>query len=120
MGCYSTACPCLPLSGLVPCPPLSGPVGFRLRRMLSGRAAPPHCGVRIPAHAPEVGARMSRPRSSRLWLALLAILPSMLGIPVAGERAPAEALPSGFREYIVFSGLTAPTAVEFAPDGRVF
>jgi glucose/arabinose dehydrogenase len=62
---------------------------------------------------------MARPRSSRLWLALIAVLP-LLAIPVAGEPAPAQAVPAGFREYIVFSGLTAPTAVEFAPDGRVF
>ena len=30
------------------------------------------------------------------------------------------ALPSGFTESIVFSGLTNPTAIEFAADGRVF
>jgi glucose/arabinose dehydrogenase len=63
---------------------------------------------------------MARPRSSRLWLALVAVLPLVVAIPVAGDQSPAQALPAGFREYIVFSGLTAPTAVEFAPDGRVF
>ena len=29
-------------------------------------------------------------------------------------------LPEGFHEYTVFTGLTQPTNVEFAPDGRVF
>jgi glucose/arabinose dehydrogenase len=29
-------------------------------------------------------------------------------------------LPEGFHEYTVFEGLTEPTNVEFAPDGRVF
>jgi len=32
----------------------------------------------------------------------------------------AATLPSGFQETTVFSGLTQPTAVRFAPDGRVF
>ncbi len=31
-----------------------------------------------------------------------------------------DALPAGFREVTVFSGLTSPTAVRFSPDGRVF
>ena len=30
------------------------------------------------------------------------------------------ALPSGFQETTVFTGLTNPTAIEFASDGRVF
>jgi glucose/arabinose dehydrogenase len=41
---------------------------------------------------------------------------------MAATAAPAQAatLPSGFQESIVFSGLQNPTAVRFAPDGRVF
>jgi glucose/arabinose dehydrogenase len=34
--------------------------------------------------------------------------------------APAPVLPSGFHDTVAFSGLTAPTAVRFSPDGRVF
>ncbi|WP_412539823.1 PQQ-dependent sugar dehydrogenase [Longispora sp. K20-0274] len=34
--------------------------------------------------------------------------------------ATAATLPSGFVEQIVFTGLTQPTNVEFAPDGRIF
>jgi glucose/arabinose dehydrogenase len=37
---------------------------------------------------------------------------------VAAACAPN--VPDGFHEYVVFSGLTQPTAVEFSPDGRVF
>ena len=32
----------------------------------------------------------------------------------------AATLPTGFSESVVFSGLTAPTAIRFSPDGRVF
>ena len=34
--------------------------------------------------------------------------------------ATAAVVPSGFQESVVFSGLTNPTAVRFASDGRVF
>jgi glucose/arabinose dehydrogenase len=41
--------------------------------------------------------------------------------PLAPNRAAqAATLPTGFQETIVFSGLTEPTAVQFASDGRVF
>jgi glucose/arabinose dehydrogenase len=36
------------------------------------------------------------------------------------EVAPAATLPSGFQESTAFSGLTNPTVVRFASDGRVF
>ena len=39
--------------------------------------------------------------------------------PGSGGRRPV-VLPSGFQESVVFSGLTNPTALRFAPDGRVF
>jgi glucose/arabinose dehydrogenase len=42
-------------------------------------------------------------------------------ILVAGPaQAMAATLPTGFRESTALSGLTLPTAVRFAPDGRVF
>ena len=47
----------------------------------------------------------------------------MAGAIVAGAtstRAQAATLPTGFQERVVFSGLTNPTAVRFAADGRVF
>ncbi|NUT08410.1 MAG: PKD domain-containing protein [Hamadaea sp.] len=41
--------------------------------------------------------------------------------PLRGPSvAEAATLPAGFQEQIVFSGLTQPTNIEFAPDGRIF
>src|SRR5882672_9286111 len=37
-----------------------------------------------------------------------------------GGAAVAATLPPGFSESIVASGLSNPTAMEFAPDGRLF
>ena len=34
--------------------------------------------------------------------------------------APAATLPPGFSESVVASGISSPTAMEFAPDGRLF
>jgi glucose/arabinose dehydrogenase len=54
-------------------------------------------------------------------LSLLLVLAS--GIFAAAVPSPAQAaptLPSGFQESVVLSGLTNPTAVRFADDGRIF
>src|ERR1044072_3254957 len=41
-------------------------------------------------------------------------------LPAAtANMVEAASVPSGFTESVAFSGLTAPTAVRFAPDGRV-
>jgi glucose/arabinose dehydrogenase len=54
----------------------------------------------------------------RSALALLAgLLAALAG---TGSVESAAALPSGFQESVVFSGLTNPTVVRFSPDGRVF
>src|SRR5262245_61765739 len=39
---------------------------------------------------------------------------------VAWHSAVAATLPSGFTESSIASGLSNPTAIEFAPDGRLF
>src|SRR4051794_22184340 len=39
---------------------------------------------------------------------------------LASQQLAAVAPPAGFTETSVITGLTAPTAVRFAPDGRVF
>jgi glucose/arabinose dehydrogenase len=45
----------------------------------------------------------------------------LVAIAIAAmSAAPAATLPPGFQEQIVISGLTEPTAVRFASDGRVF
>ena len=46
---------------------------------------------------------------------------SLTGATVLERRdVPAASLQSGFTESIVAGGLVAPTAMEFAPDGRIF
>jgi glucose/arabinose dehydrogenase len=48
------------------------------------------------------------------------LVASSLTVSTPAEHAAAASLPPGFQEEIVFSGLTQPTAVRFASDGRVF
>ena len=50
-------------------------------------------------------------------LALAALTALLAGTTPAASAAT---LPTGFQESVVFSGLTNPTAVRFASDGRVF
>jgi glucose/arabinose dehydrogenase len=44
----------------------------------------------------------------------------LLGNPSAAASSPASSVPVGFQDSVAFSGLSNPTAVRFAPDGRVF
>ena len=50
----------------------------------------------------------------------LIMMASLCALLAYGVTAGSGALPSGFQETTVFTGLTNPTAVEFARDGRVF
>ena len=59
---------------------------------------------------------MSRSRTARVVAAVLAAVTAAC---LAGPAA-ASTLPSGFAETTAFSGLTNPTVVRFAADGRVF
>ena len=52
-------------------------------------------------------------------LALLASVGTLLVLPI-GPAQGAATLPSGFTDSQVVSGLTNPTDMEFAPDGRLF
>ena len=54
----------------------------------------------------------------KLWGGVLAALCGLALLSVA--PASAGTLPANFRESTVFSGLTYPTQVRFASDGRVF
>jgi glucose/arabinose dehydrogenase len=62
------------------------------------------------------------PRLFKVWAAMLvatlAAVVLVLLTPVSGNAV--SALPSGFQEEAVISGLTNPTNVEFSQDGRVF
>jgi glucose/arabinose dehydrogenase/PKD repeat protein len=59
---------------------------------------------------------------TRRWSAavLVGVLVLAGALIRTGASAAAATLPAGFADRVVFSGLTAPTDVEFAPDGRVF
>ncbi|MFY1687609.1 PQQ-dependent sugar dehydrogenase [Plantactinospora sp. WMMB782] len=52
-------------------------------------------------------------------LALGLGLPVVVGLPPFEPR-PAAAVPPGFTQQVVLTGLTRPTKLVFAPDGRVF
>jgi glucose/arabinose dehydrogenase len=60
--------------------------------------------------------------SSPLRSPLLACALALVAIAAAWSPAAADAvtLQPGFTESVVFSGMTEPTDVAFAPDGRVF
>jgi glucose/arabinose dehydrogenase len=63
--------------------------------------------------------RRGRALSAALSAAL--VLGSLTALVAAtAPAAQAATLPPGFQESVVFSGLTQPTAVRFAPGGRVF
>lgn len=51
---------------------------------------------------------------------LLGLLAVLLGLALPSLASADPALPPGFQDEVVFSGLTKPTAVRFAPNGMVF
>ena len=55
-----------------------------------------------------------------LGFAGIALLVAWIATPIGVPAAGAATLPTGFEERTVASGLTAPTAVDWAPDGRMF
>ena len=57
------------------------------------------------------------PAALSVALVLASLTAMVLSRP---QPAQAATLPAGFQESVVFSGLTLPTAVRFAPDGGVF
>jgi glucose/arabinose dehydrogenase len=71
--------------------------------------------------APGLGVAVhGRPRAGRGIGRAVAVLVLLLaGMQLTTASAPA-AVPPGFQEQTAFSGLTQPTVVKFASDGRVF
>jgi glucose/arabinose dehydrogenase/PKD repeat protein len=62
-----------------------------------------------------------RGRTLPLAVSVALVLGSLAALVVGtAPAAGAATLPAGFSESVVFSGLTNPTVVRFAPDGRVF
>ncbi len=64
--------------------------------------------------------RLSRRKGPSDLLALGCLLSLLIVCISTSSSASASTLPSGFVETTVFSGLTNPTVVRFASDGRVF
>jgi uncharacterized repeat protein (TIGR01451 family) len=62
------------------------------------------------------GGRRRAPAPSRR----LVLCAALFMVLVVGGGSGLGALPSGFQESTVFSGLDHPTVIRFAPDGRVF
>ncbi|MCB2378412.1 PQQ-dependent sugar dehydrogenase [Hymenobacter sp. BT635] len=59
--------------------------------------------------------RQIRPSTVRLQLALLMLLLSLLALTATGQTFPA-----GFNQVQVTNGISNPTVLAFAPDGRIF
>ena len=58
------------------------------------------------------------------WRGLIITAAMVSGAALVMQAGPSPAgastLPSGFRDSVVLSGLTNPTVLQFAPDGRIF
>ena len=65
-------------------------------------------------------ARVADRLRQRARISLLAGAGALAAVSVGPTAASAATYPPGFSEQTVFSGLTNPTAVRFASDGRVF
>jgi glucose/arabinose dehydrogenase len=61
-----------------------------------------------------------RVRGSRFGAPMLCLVALCVGLMVGQPFVHAAALPVGFSESLVASGLSRPTAMAFAPDGRLF
>jgi glucose/arabinose dehydrogenase len=55
----------------------------------------------------------------RVFAVTLALLVAA-SLPWLSRAADASVLPSGFQDTVALSGMTNPTVVQFAPDGRIF
>src|SRR5688572_1572813 len=60
------------------------------------------------------------PRMRRAALAIALAAGTMVVLAGPQPAAAATTVPAGFQEQVVFSGLSQPTSIRFAPDGRVF
>src|SRR3954447_12534649 len=59
-------------------------------------------------------------RCGRLVITVAIVLGVVLVTQSRPSPATASTLPSGFRDSVVLSGLTNPTVLQFASDGRIF
>jgi glucose/arabinose dehydrogenase len=67
---------------------------------------------------------MRRAWGATRWRALIILVAVVSGAALVLQARPgpagASTLPSGFRDSVVLSGLTNPTVLQFAADGRIF
>jgi glucose/arabinose dehydrogenase/PKD repeat protein len=77
----------------------------------------PARGCLLPARR---GPAAGRDRVLSVTLSVALVLGSLAALVAATAPAARAATLPGFQESVVFSGLTNPTVVRFAPDGRVF
>jgi glucose/arabinose dehydrogenase len=67
---------------------------------------------------------MGRINGATRWRRLVMAVAMVLGAAVVAQAqsgpAAASTLPTGFRDSVVLSGLTNPTVLQFAADGRIF
>src|SRR5579862_551409 len=68
----------------------------------------------------SAGGLVIRVGGARVGVLALLVAVSTLAAIVNAASARAGTPPIGFQDSVVFSGLTQPTAVAFAPDGHVF
>src|SRR5829696_8980116 len=80
---------------------------------------PPSCASQVGRAAPRQRLVGGTILSTRLLL-LACILSAALFSAFGGRSSAAATLPSGFGERTFVSGLASPTAMAFAPDGRLF
>src|SRR5688572_2652641 len=55
-----------------------------------------------------------------MFTMLRLVVGALIAVVAAPEAARAATLPAGFTESLVANGLSNPTAMAFAPDGRLF
>ncbi|HEV8278265.1 MAG TPA: PQQ-dependent sugar dehydrogenase [Streptosporangiaceae bacterium] len=67
---------------------------------------------------------MGQVKVAARWRGLISTAAVVLGAALVTQAGPSPAeastLPTGFRDSVVLSGLTNPTVLQFAPDGRIF
>src|SRR5205814_2777442 len=73
-----------------------------------------HGSFRRLKHFPDSPTTEIHPMKAKLKLIAFALL------ALAAGAVSAATLPSGFSESVVASGIASPTAMDFAPDGRLF
>lgn len=60
----------------------------------------------------------SRPTSAQLFFGFLLLVAQLVLLP--GASAWAQTFPTGFSQALVANGISNPTSLAFAPDGRIF